>query len=197
MGVFDVPASDLIEEAAKDLASEFKIEKPAFTEYVKTGSNRERAPQREDWYYVRVASILYRVFKEGPLGVGSLRTYYGGKKNRGVKPNRFRKASGKVIRRGLQDLEKAGLIVKAGKGRVISGKGHSFLVKKSRAVKLMLADKRAALARKKAEEAGKKERARLAELKKQQEAELEAQKKGRKKAEEKGKKQAEKAKQVS
>ena len=129
MGVFDVPAGDLIEEIAKDLAGEFKLERPAFTEYVKTGSHKERAPQREDWYFVRAASILYRIFKEGALGVGSLRTYYGGKKNRGVKPNRFRKASGKVIRQAMQDLEKAGLIKKAAKGRAISPKGHSYLVK--------------------------------------------------------------------
>jgi len=166
MGVFDVPATDLIEEIAKDLEKKFGIEKPAFTEYVKTGAHKERAPQREDWYFVRLASILYRVFKEGPVWVGSLRTYYGGKKNRGVKPHKFRKASGKIIRQGLQDLEKAGLIKKAGKGRVVSPKGHSFLVRKAKALKSTLAEKRATTARKKAEASKKLERERAEETKK-------------------------------
>ncbi len=163
MGVFDVPATDLIEEVAKDLEKKFGIEKPAFAEYVKTGAHKERAPQREDWYFVRMASILYRVFKEGPVGVGSLRAYYGGKKNRGVKPHKFRKASGKIIRQGLQDLEKAGLIKKAARGRVVSPRGHSFLVKKAKVLKSTLAEKRAALARKKAEASKKLERERAEE----------------------------------
>lgn len=167
MGVFDVPATDLIEEIAKDLRKEFGIEKPAFAEYVKTGAHKERAPQRGDWYYVRLASILYRVFKEGPLGVGSLRTYYGGKKNRGVKPHKFRKASGKVIRQGLQDLEKAGLIKKGAKGRIVSPKGQSFLVKKSSSLSVVLSERKAALLKKKALEAEEAERVRVEELKKQ------------------------------
>ncbi len=105
MKLFEVPATELIDKVAIDLEKKFKIEKPAFTAFVKTGSNRERAPQNENWYYVRMASILYRIAKEGNLGVGSLRTYYGGRKNRGVKPHRFRKASGKIIRTALQALE--------------------------------------------------------------------------------------------
>jgi len=191
MGVFDIPASDLIEEIAKDLAGEFKVEKPAFTEYVKTSSHKERAPQRDDWYYVRAASILYRIFKEGPLGVGSLRTYYGGKKNRGVRPHRFRKASGKVIRQAMQSLENAGLIKKADKGRAISPKGHSYLVKKSKAVEALLSGKRVALAKKKAEEAERGEKERLAELKKQEQEEQAKRKKGRKGKEKPAEKPAE------
>ncbi len=185
MGVFDVPATDLIEEIAKDLEKEFRIEKPAFADYVKTGAHRERAPQRDDWYYIRLASILYRVFKEGPLGVGSLRTYYGGKKNRGVKPHKFRKASGKIIRQGLQDLEKAGLVKKAGKGRIVSPKGHSFMVKKAKALSSVLLDKKAALARKKALESEKLERERVEELKKQAVQESKQEKNRHRKREEK------------
>ncbi len=182
MGVFDIPATDLIEEIAKDLEKEFKIEKPAFAEYVKTGAHRERAPQREEWYFVRLASMLYRLFKEGPIGVGSLRAYYGGKKNRGVKPHRFMKASGKVIRKGLQDLERAGLVKKAGKGRIVSPKGHSYLVKKSKAVEAIVKEKKQALAKKKELEAKEQEEKRLAELKKQEEKEKQGkEKRGKKK----------------
>ncbi len=132
MGVFDVPVDQLINSIAKSLKEEYSIEKPAFTDFVKTGSHREKKPLDDDWFYVRMASILYRLHKDGANGVGSFRTYYGGRKNRGVKPHQFRKASGKVIRSALQSLEKAGLLKKAVKGRELSGKGHSLLVKKAK-----------------------------------------------------------------
>jgi hypothetical protein len=74
-----------------------------------------------------MASILYRIYKEGPLGTGSLRTYYGGKKRRGTKRPEFRKSSGKIIRVCLQGLEKQGLVKKAKKGRVVTAKGQAYL----------------------------------------------------------------------
>jgi len=53
------------------------------------------------------------------------------KKNRGVKPEKFYKASGKVIRTILQQLEAEGLIkqVEKGvhKGKIVTPKGRSFL----------------------------------------------------------------------
>lgn len=134
MGVFDVPAWDLIQAIAKDLQGEFKVQKPVWTDFVKTGMHRERAPDRDDWYFIRIGSLLYRVCKDQPLGVGSLRTYYGGRKHRGVKKEKFRKSSGKIIRLGLQELEKLGLIKKEKKGRVITSKGQSYLNKRSKEV---------------------------------------------------------------
>ena len=124
--VFDVPAGDLIES----LAGEFKktgVEEPSFSAIVKTGSHRERTPQRPDWWYLRLGSILYRIYKDGPVGTGSLRTYYGGRKNRGVRPHAFRQASGKIIRLALQTLEKNGYIKKAKKGREITATGEKLL----------------------------------------------------------------------
>jgi len=131
MGVFDVPSNELIKAIAEDLEKKFKVEQPEFTLFVKTGCSRERAPQQSSWYYVRLASLLYRIFKEGPVGVGSLRTYYGGKKNRGVRKHKFKKAGGKIIRAGLQQLEALGFIQKDKKGRIIAPKGQSYLTKKA------------------------------------------------------------------
>lgn len=142
MKIFEVPATRLIEEVAIDLGKKFKMEKPAFTEFVKTGSHRERAPQKENWYYVRAASILYRLAREGNLGVGSLRTYYGGRKNRGVKPHKFRKASGKIIRSALQQLEAAGLAKKGEKGRVITGTGRAYLDRKAKELKASIQEEK-------------------------------------------------------
>jgi small subunit ribosomal protein S19e len=126
MGIYDVPAAHLIEETAGKLIGEF--EEPEFTGYVKTGMHRERAPQRKDWFYVRSASILYRAYKNGVIGTERLRSYYGGKRNRGLKTEHQYKSSGKVIRTVLQKLESAGYLEKAEpKGRKITGKGIKLL----------------------------------------------------------------------
>ena len=133
MGVFDVPTRFVMEAISKDLKEKNTVQSPAFAEYVKTGAHADRAPSDPDWYYSRCASLLYRVLKDGPVGTGSLRTYYGGRKNRGVKPHKHYKAGGKIIRLGLQQLEKAGLIKKNEKGgRVISPKGQKYMNDMSR-----------------------------------------------------------------
>jgi small subunit ribosomal protein S19e len=126
MGIYDVPAAYLIEETASKLAGE--MDEPAFASYAKSGVHRERAPQRNDWFYVRSASILYRAYKNGIVGTERLRSYYGGKRNRGLKREHQYKASGKVIRTSLQELEKAGYLERTQpKGRKITGKGMKLL----------------------------------------------------------------------
>jgi len=131
--VYDVKAEPLIKEAAKDLEDEF--EEPEWTKYVKTGVHKEKSPQQENWFYIRSAAILRKIYMEGPLGVSRLRTVYGGRKNNGHQPEHHGKASGKVIRTALQNLEEAGLLEEEeGEGRVITEKGRSFLDKKAEKV---------------------------------------------------------------
>ncbi|MFA5357450.1 MAG: 40S ribosomal protein S19 [archaeon] len=126
MAIQDVPPGYVVEEAGKKLSSE--VETPEFTMHVKTGMHRERNPQREDWFSVRCGSILYRAYKEGVIGTEMLRSYYGGKRNRGVKKEHFYKASGKIIRACVQQLEKKGYLKKAQpKGRKITSKGIQLL----------------------------------------------------------------------
>lgn len=133
MGIYDVPAKFLIEESAEKLKTE--IEQPEFVKYVKTGVSKERAPQRDDWFFVRMGSILYRAYKWNVLGTERLRTYYGGRKRRGVKTEHHYKASGKVIRTAVQKLETAGYLEKAKpKGRKLTGKGQKFLNELSKEV---------------------------------------------------------------
>jgi len=129
--VKDVPAQVMIAEIAKDLKNNKKVKMPEFAEFVKTGCSREKAPQDKDWWFVRMASILRKVSINDKTTVNSLRTYYGGRKNRGVKPEEFRKAGGKIIRVCLQDLEKLGLISKSDekKGRIITPQGQKYLDK--------------------------------------------------------------------
>ena len=132
MGIQDVPAGQLIDAVSEDLKT--RIKEPEFVRFVKSGAHRERAPQRADWFYVRAASVLYRIYKNGNLGTEALRSYYGGRRNRGVKPEEKRKASGKIIRVCLQELEKQGLLKKEKKGRSISGKGEKLLYEKAKAL---------------------------------------------------------------
>ncbi len=128
MGVFDVPTQFLLEAVAKDLKEKKTVHEPAFAPFVKTGAQAERAPQDPDWYYMRCASVMYRVLKDGPVGTESLRSYYGGRKNRGAKPHKHYKAGGKIIRLALQQLEKSGLLKKGEKGgRTITPAGQKYL----------------------------------------------------------------------
>lgn len=141
MAIFDVPAAELIEAMAADFKKQVK--QPVWIEFVKSGPHRERAPHRRDWFYLRMASILYRVYKDGPVGTNRLRTYYGGRKARGPKPHRFKRASGKVIRLSLQELDKLGYLKKAKRGRVVSSKGEGYLNLKSKEIKKILGEKKA------------------------------------------------------
>ena len=134
MTAYDIEPKELIEKTSEELKNLIKA--PDWTQFVKTGSGKERPPVENDWYYTRAASILRIIYIKGPVGVQKLRMKYGNKKNRGNKPNMFYKASGKIIRVILQELEKVGLIQykKEGpnKGRIITGKGKSLLDKLAR-----------------------------------------------------------------
>lgn len=163
MGIFDVPAIELIEAVAAELKNNPSYKEPVWVLFVKSGKHRERAPQRKDWWIVRCASILYRVYKDGPVGTESLRTYYGGRKNRGVKPHHFAKASGKLIRTCLQALEKDGLIRKAKpKGREITAKGAKFLNAKAKEALAVWQEKLKHVAEIKAEKKRKREQKKAA-----------------------------------
>ena len=127
--VYDVPADALIARLTEYIKGSVReVTPPEWAAHVKTGSHVERAPQDPDWWYVRSASMLRKLYLKGPIGVSRLRKEYGGRKRRGVKPAHFRRAGGAVIRHILQQLEAAGLVANVNKeGRVVSPKGRSIL----------------------------------------------------------------------
>lgn len=131
MTIYDVDPTELIEELAKELKKVGSIQPPKWASFVKTGAHKERPPAREDWWYVRAASLLRKVRLKGPIGISKLRTLYGGLKNRGYQPEQFRKSSGNIIRKILQQLEKDELVKKdkkgIHKGRVITPKGIKLM----------------------------------------------------------------------
>lgn len=125
----EVPADKLIEKLAERLKKIQKIEAPSWALYMKTGVYNEKPPVNSDWWYIRTASLLRKIsISEEPLGIGTLRTVYGGKKRNGTRPPHFRKGSGSIIRKALQQLEQAGLVVTIpGKGRRLSPSGQSLI----------------------------------------------------------------------
>ncbi len=127
--VFDVPANKLIEKAAEKLQAVPDIKPPQFLAFVKSGSCNIRAPEQKDFWFLRCASLLRKAYVQPSLGVGRLRNYYGGRKKRGRAAEHHGKAGGSIIRKALQQLEKAGFIKKGKTGRAITAKGKSFLDK--------------------------------------------------------------------
>lgn len=125
--------SSLIEKLAEKLKAVPEIKPPEWAHFVKTGRSKERPPVKKDWWFARAASVLNAVKQKGPIGVSKLRTKYGGKKNRGVAEECFYKGSGNIIRKILQQLEKAGLVKQAEKGvhkgRILTAKGQSLIDK--------------------------------------------------------------------
>ena len=126
-----VEAGQFIEQLAKELQGIKDVKPPAWAAFVKTGAHKERQPQRKDWWYVRTAAVLRTVARLGPVGTAKLRTKFGGKHSRGYKSERFARGSGSIIRKALQQLEKAGLIKQAvkgvHKGRIVTAKASSMM----------------------------------------------------------------------
>ncbi|MCL2691243.1 MAG: 30S ribosomal protein S19e [Candidatus Bathyarchaeota archaeon] len=125
----DVPAFKFIDRLAKYLKENVDEVQPlSWTDVAKTGIHVEKQPQNPDWWYVRSASVLRKVYLHGPIGLEDLRADYGGRKNRGSKPDGVKKAGGSNIRKILQQLEAAGLVVTSRpEGRKMSPKGRKLL----------------------------------------------------------------------
>ena len=129
--IYDCDPSELVEKTAEEMKKLSNIKAPPWAMLVKTGMHKERPPVRNDWWYARAASILKKIYALGPIGVSKLRTKYGGKKNRGYKPERFYRGSGSIVRKIIQQLEKEGFVKtdlkSQHKGRLITAKGKKFL----------------------------------------------------------------------
>jgi small subunit ribosomal protein S19e len=136
--VRDVDPQRLIHAAAAELKKKPALKAPTWALYVKSGSNAERPPEQSDFWYLRAAAILRRIYLSGPVGTQRLRTVFGSRKRRGHKPAHHRPAGGKIIRLMIQQLEAEGLVAKVEKprkGRIITAKGQKLLDKLSAKVR--------------------------------------------------------------
>lgn len=126
---YDVPPPVLIERLARYLKEEVDaIVPPAWASFVKTSSHTRRPPQNPDWWFTRCASLLRKIYVKGPIGIERLRSEYGGRIDRGVKPEHARKGGGAIIRKALQQLQAAGLVGPLrNRGRVVTSEGRRLL----------------------------------------------------------------------
>ena len=128
--MYDVPADDLIEALADDLAD--RLEEPDWAKFAKTGVDNELPPEQEDFWATRAASLLRKVADRGPVGVERLSTEYGGAKGGSnryqVAPDKRADGSKNLIRTILQQLEEEDLVETAeGEGRRVTADGQSLL----------------------------------------------------------------------
>jgi len=124
----EVPPNPLISELTDHIRRRIKtVKAPDWSVFVKTGSSRERTPDDPDWWYTRAASLLRKVYLKQPTGVEELRSFYGGRADRGVAPEHRRKGGGSNLRIILQQLEAGGLVQKTARGRTLTPKGASLV----------------------------------------------------------------------
>ena len=126
--VYDVHGQNLVFDLAEALKNLESITIPEWSISAKTAAHKENAPDTDDWWYMRSASILRKIYLEGPLGTERLARMYSGSKDRGGKPNKSHPGGRKIIRTVMKQLEAAELITyEKGKGRKISPRGQSML----------------------------------------------------------------------
>jgi small subunit ribosomal protein S19e len=128
---YDVNQIKLVNDLARKLEEDKLTTPPDWAMFVKTGSAKDRIPSQNNWWYLRAASIMRRMYvNKKPIGVNRLRNIYGDKEKNRYSGKHFRPASGAVIRNILQELEKAELIRKVKIqnhfGRILTAKGISF-----------------------------------------------------------------------
>ena len=125
--VYDVPADILINRLSEILKKE-DIPAPVWASFVKTGTHADKPPQNSEWWHVRCASILRKIYLNGPISVSELRSKYGGGRPVGYGASHHKDASGAIIRNAIHGLEKLGLVTKIEKkGRMLTKQGMQKL----------------------------------------------------------------------
>ncbi|KAK2195938.1 bifunctional Ribosomal protein S19e/Winged helix DNA-binding domain superfamily/Ribosomal protein S19e [Babesia duncani] len=121
----DCDADMFIAAFAEHMKLKGWIECPKWIDYAKTSVAKELSPQNPNWFYIRAAAILRHLYFHPDSGIGRLRKVYSSRKRNGCAPNHTCKASGKIIRTIVQQLESVGLLEQdmLKRGRRLSRKG--------------------------------------------------------------------------
>ena len=130
--VYNLKSNEYNNKLSQALKQLPEFNQPEWSFFVKTGIAKKRPPQEKDFWHKRAASILRQIYINKTVGVNRLKTRYGSRKNRGMRPEVFRKASGKIIRTILQQAEKAELLTKSNQigrraGRTLTEKGKQLM----------------------------------------------------------------------
>ena len=125
---YDVPADKLITRLAQELEKIDTLKPPAWAVFVKTGRHREKSPANDAWWHVRSAAVLRKIYIDGPIGTTRIAAAFGGKADRGSKPNKAVRGSRAIARTTVKQLEKSQLVQKdKDGGRVVTGKGRKLV----------------------------------------------------------------------
>jgi small subunit ribosomal protein S19e len=144
----DVPASALLPRLAAELKSRSAVSPPIWAAFAKTGVHKQRAPVDPEWWYLRSASVLRKVYLKRAIGVSRLSSEYGGKRDRGSAPYHARLGSRAILREIVQQLEKSGFLQPyKGRGRRVTPNGLKLLDAVSRDILKGLAANRPELAK--------------------------------------------------
>ncbi|MBU1252443.1 MAG: 40S ribosomal protein S19 [Nanoarchaeota archaeon] len=134
--IYELDAGEYNLKLAEALKKMPEFKKPEWVDFVKSSPSKVRPIEDVEFWHKRAAGILRQIYKRGIVGVNRLKTRYGSKKKRGMKPEKFVKAGGKIIRTVLQQADAAGFTeiakgikgVKGKKpGRQLTEKGKKFL----------------------------------------------------------------------
>lgn len=74
----DIAASKFIAAYAEILKNNDNFVVPKWVDLVKTGVHKELAPYDPDWYFIRAAAIVRKVYLNKGTGVGELKKRFGG-----------------------------------------------------------------------------------------------------------------------
>jgi small subunit ribosomal protein S19e len=126
--VRDISAEKFIAAYAEVLKNNDKFVVPKWADIVKTGVHKELAPYDPDWYFIRAAAIVRKVYLRQGTGVGALSKRFGGNYRRGAAPERHQDAARGLIRTILINLDDLKITESSSKGgRKISRVGQQAL----------------------------------------------------------------------
>ena len=127
--VYDVHA-DVLNTRLSEILKNEDIPAPEWSLFVKTGTHADKPPQNLDWWHLRCASILRKIYLHGTASVNDLRSMYGGGRPVGYGAAHHKSASGAIIRNAIHGLEKLGYVKNIErKGRILTKQGTQKLDK--------------------------------------------------------------------
>ncbi|UCE81020.1 MAG: 30S ribosomal protein S19e [Methanobacteriota archaeon] len=125
---YDVPAAKMVPRLAEELRKLDTIKPPEWAMFAKAGRHREKSPIDDGWWFVRAAAVLRKVYIAGPIGTTRIAAEFGGKADRGSKPNKAVRGSRSIARTTIKQLETSQLVQKdKNGGRVVTGKGRKLV----------------------------------------------------------------------